>query len=314
MKTIINKDIEKNVLRLAAFNAIILGTLITLSPKIFLGLFGSDLVALTTLFEFWHIYGIMLGVLGIGYLIASVDPQSNWQFVLVGFLFNLLSSYVFVKAIYLESLPIGLLSLLLFSSFVWLVPFYLVLVNVFDENTREVVSVHNTKDSLRFARTSLNENLIELSFEKNILLVFVREFGCAFCKETIKELAHIESIIKKRNLEVVFVHMSDHEDADNFFAKYFGQPVRHISDPGRSLYKSFNLKRGNFKEIYGVKTFFKSIYLMLFKGYGFGSQEGDGLQLGGAFLLSNGKVVFQDKAISRDYRFNIKKLNQIELL
>lgn len=313
-KYIKTHDIQRNVLRIAAFTSVILGTIITLSPSFVLGIFQADVLDQNPLYEFFQIYGIMISILGVGYIIASVDPEVHWQFVLSGLLFKLFSSYIFIKSMLLESLDINFLAVLLAYNLIWVAPFYFILSNIFQENTKEMTSPLVTKDLLKYVKTSTDENLIELSHSQNILLVFVRQFGCAFCQETVSELAKMDRALKAKDLEVVYVHMSDQEYADEFFGNFYDAPVRHIADPSRTLYKTFNLKRGTFREIFSIRSFFRSIYLVMFKGFAFGAQEGDGMQLGGAFLISKGQILFSEEAKRKDYVFDIKKINKIEMI
>jgi len=51
--------------------------------------------------------------------------------------------------------------------------------------------------------------LLELSRSNNILLVFLRHFGCVFCKEAMKDIANIKWDIRSKGVELVFVHMAD---------------------------------------------------------------------------------------------------------
>ena len=68
-------------------------------------------------------------------------------------------------------------------------------------------------------RMKLNSggNLWELTQSKNVLLVFLRHFGCVFCKEAMKDLAAIKQDIRDKGVELTFVHLS----------------LIHISEPTR---------------------------------------------------------------------------------
>lgn len=309
MKKNFTTDTQRNVLRLAAFTSLIFGTVITLSPKMLLSLLYANTEMEIMSFGLWHFYGIALASLGIGYFIASKSPANNWQFVLIGFFMKLFGSYLFIKGVITQEYEPLFGTVLLCGMLVWLIPFYLILEDAFSEHAKENFNFNRFREIVGFVKTSQDDNLIELSHEKNVLLVFVRQFGCAFSKETVKQIGKIDKLIKKKNLEVVFVHMSDHEEAEKFFKKYYPHSVKHISDPGRTLYRGFNLKRGNLSELYSVNMFFKSIYLLLFKGLTFSKVEGDELQLGGLFVLSKGHIIYTEKATSREYSYKLKKIS-----
>lgn len=142
-------------------------------------------------------------------------------------------------------------------------------------------------------------------------MVFIRHFGCTFCRETVSEIAKIEEAITGRKLTLVFVHMSDPSYGDEFFSKYYDHPVHHISDPGRNLYKSLNLKRGSLYQVFGPMTWIRGVYAAIFKGHGLGELEGDSLQLGGLFILKKGQIVFEQKANSASQMFQLDTLPEL---
>lgn len=308
MKSFFTLEINQKILKITAFYSILLGFFNLIFPEMVLKSFG---VHEEFTLELLQIFGIITGAMGIGYFIASLDPIKNWPIIFIGLIANILSSLIFLKSIFIETLPVNLAIFLLISSLIWSLPFYYILLNAYDENTQEGSAPKQFHDLINFVRTSQNKTLYELSVNHNILLVFVRHFGCTFCRETVSELAKIDKAIVDKNLTLVFVHMSDRDYGDEFFSKYYDHPVHHISDPGRALYKSLNLKRGTFYQIFGPKTWIRGIYVGLFKGYGLGKIEGDSLQLGGVFILSKGQIVFEQKAKCASDQFHFKTLPEL---
>jgi peroxiredoxin len=181
----------------------------------------------------------------------------------------------------------------------------------YDEFSKEDSPPKQFSDLVRFVRTSQNKTLVELSRNQNVLLVFIRQFGCTFCRETVSEMAKLETAIVGKNLTLVFVHMSDPAYGDEFFTKYYDHPVHHISDPGRALYKSLNLRRGTPNQVFGPMTLIRGVYAGLIKGHGVGEVEGDYLQLGGIFVLSEGQIVFEQKAKSASDILHITALPEL---
>lgn len=308
MKSLFTLEVNQKILRASAYYSILCGLVITLIPRMVLQFFSVDSILIT---EFWQFFGMIVGVLGIGHFFASLDPSRYWPIVLVGFLESLMGSFVFAKALVMGHLPFAFSAVLLISMAVWIIPFYYILLFAYDENTMEESPPKQFHDLINFVRTSQNKTLYDLSIEKNVLLVFVRHFGCTFCRETVSEIAKIEQLIAGRNLTLVFVHMSDPSYGDDFFSKYYDHPVQHISDPGRNLYKSLNLRRGNLYQLFGPMTWIRGVYAGVFKGHGLGEVEGDSMQLGGVFILRKGQIVFEQKANSASQMFQLSALPEL---
>lgn len=308
MKSLFTLEINQKILKGAAYYSLLWGFIITLIPKVILQLFNVDTIQAI---EFWQFFGMSVGVSGIGYYIASYDPGKHWPIVFVGFLGNLMATFVFAKALATGHLPPLFSILLLISTAIWIIPFYYILQAAYEENTMEESPPKQFHDLLNFVRTSQNKTLAELSLNQNVLLVFVRHFGCTFCRETVSEMAKIDKAIVGKRLTLVFVHMSDPSYGDEFFSKYYDHPVHHISDPGRNLYKSLNLKRGSLYQLFGPMTWVRGIYAAIFKGHGLGELEGDSLQLGGVFILAHGQIIFEQKANSASQMFQLNTLPEL---
>lgn len=307
MRNVFTPKVNRKILIASAVFSILWGIIITFLPEVLLNFFG---VQGPLVIEFWQIFGMALAVMGIAQIIASFDPGKHWPIILVGFLVSLMGTFVFSKSLILGTLPTNFSLLLLFSSAIWVVPFYHNLLMAYEENTSEESSPKKFNDLIKYVRTSQNITLDQLSKDHNVLLVFVRHFGCTFCRETVSEIAKIDDAIKGKNLTLVFVHMSDPAYGDEFFSKYYEHPVHHISDPARLLYKSLNLKRGTLYQLFGPMTWIRGV-IALCKGHGGPSLEGDTLQLGGVFVLSHGQIVFEQKANSASHIFQFKTLPEL---
>lgn len=77
--------------------------------------------------EFWQCIGMIVGVYGIGYAIASADPIRHWPIVLVGFLGKVFGPIGFLNAILTARLPWGFGWHIVFNDLVWWIPFALTL-------------------------------------------------------------------------------------------------------------------------------------------------------------------------------------------
>ena len=148
-------------------------------------------------------------------------------------------------------------------------------------------NIHNIANIV----TSKGRSLIDASTETPVLLVFLRHFGCVFCREAMLDIGKSKEEWSKQNINVVLVHMSDFETAEPYFKKYNVGGIENISDPASSLYAAFGLGKGNVSQLFGLKNFIRGFETTV-KGIPIGLRQiGDGFQMPGVFLLRNGKVM-----------------------
>ena len=77
--------------------------------------------------ELWQCIGMIVGVYGVGYIIAAFDPARYWPIVLVGFLGKLFGPIGMVWSIWRETLPFHFGVANISNDLIWLLPFFLVL-------------------------------------------------------------------------------------------------------------------------------------------------------------------------------------------
>jgi hypothetical protein len=123
------------------------------------------------------------------------------------------------------------------------------------------------------------------------MLVFLRHFGCTFCRHTLSQLKHEEKCLAERGTRTVLVHMTTDDVATAELNRFGLGHMERISDPDCSLYGRFGLEKGNWSELMGPKVLYRGLVLGIFKGLGIGSEKGDMTQLPGIFLLHKGRVV-----------------------
>lgn len=138
--------------------------------------------------------------------------------------------------------------------------------------------------------TNKGISLKKMSENQPVLLVFLRRFGCTFCREALDDLSKIRPEIEKKGVKVVFVHMSDNVEAEEYFKKYKLPNSIHVSDIECKYYQGFGLVKGNLRQLFGLSVMMRGFKLAMEKGYGIGF-IGDGFQMPGIFLLQNSHVV-----------------------
>jgi peroxiredoxin len=148
-----------------------------------------------------------------------------------------------------------------------------------------------TSEFLDTIETQSGRKISTISKEKTILLVFLRHFGCIFCKEALKDLSKKRESLTKRGIELVFVHMSDEDTAIKYFNNYGLKGVESIADPMCKLYESFGLVKGNFSQLFGLKNWVRG-FQVVSKDPSMLSlkQIGDGFQMPGIFLIKESEI------------------------
>ena len=86
--------------------------------------------------EIWQSVGMIVGVYGIGYFIASFNPYRHWPIVLVGFLGKLFGPIGFVKSALTGSLPWRFGWMNVTNDLIWLIPFAIILWKSYFVNKR----------------------------------------------------------------------------------------------------------------------------------------------------------------------------------
>lgn len=161
-------------------------------------------------------------------------------------------------------------------------------------------------DSLKNIITNEGQDLHTMTYDSPVLLVFLRQFGCVFCQQALKDLVEIRENITAKGVKLCFVHMASKEEGDEYFKKFGLDGVPHISDPQCIHYAQFGLVKAKFSQLFGLQVWLKTFETALKeKNNIFARQIGDGFQMPGVFFLKNGLIEDQyvhDRASDRpDY-------------
>jgi len=85
--------------------------------------------------------------------------------------------------------------------------------------------------------TESGGNLPGLVEASPVLLVFLRHFGCSFCRQAISDVADLKGVLDKRWVRPVFVHLGTPERAKPFFDYSGIGDVERVSDPEAAVYQ-----------------------------------------------------------------------------
>ena len=248
--------------------------------------------------EIWQCVGMIVGVYGIGYIIAALKPLTHWPIVLVGLLGKIFGPIGFAQSLYLGKLPLKFGITLISNDFIWWIPFFLIL----KEARKEYLKKYEFK--ARDFKKEFPSSLLELSHQKNLILVFLRHCGCTFTRETLEELKKNQQYLSS-NTKLVIIHMGDHAKTMQWKDQYSLDDAFWIEDPDRRLYHACGLKRGSFSELFNFKLVLKAIKAFL-NGHGVGPQDNDGFQMPGVFKLNKENLTqihrYQDVSDTPDFK------------
>lgn len=139
------------------------------------------------------------------------------------------------------------------------------------------------------------ENLLEASRSRMLALVFLRHFGCTFTRQILRRLEEFQEPAQAHGAELVLVHMLKDGGEIRYLAGH--GDVARVADPRCELYRAFGLGRGGLMELFGPRVWWLGA-VSIFKGCGVGHLAGNGLQMPGAFLFRDGKIIASQRAKS----------------
>ena len=147
-------------------------------------------------------------------------------------------------------------------------------------------------------RTESGRTLLELLDESPVLLIFLRHFGCSFCRQTLDDVSRIRGVIEAQGIRPVFVHLGTPERAKPYFDYYHLSDVERVSNPDASLHarSPFLLGRKNAFSHILVPAVLKSWLQGGIRKYGIGMIKEDADQMPGIFYL-------RQRAIVRAFRY-----------
>ena len=146
------------------------------------------------------------------------------------------------------------------------------------------------QDLLSMMHTQDNLDVLSLSNLKPTMLVFLRHFGCQFCREAIDDLSKLRPKLAGQNIELIFVHMAENDVAEAYFRKFNLSGVRHISDPNCRFYMAFGLVKGSFTQLFGLQSWIRGFTVQGKYGTEVGKHLGDSFQMPGAFMVFEGEI------------------------
>ena len=240
--------------------------------------------------QIWQCVGMIVGVYGIGYLIASSDPYRHWPIVLVGLLGKVFGPVGFLVAASSGDLPWSWGLIILFNDLIWWLPFGQILYLAWRYHSDTGMGrPHDIDEATHLFPSQLGYSLAELSEERPVMIVFLRHFGCTFCREALSDLSAARKQIEELGFALALVHMSRSPAASALFKRYGLEGVHHFSDRECEIYRAFGLERGFAWQLFTPNLWWRAISATL-RGHLVGKYAGDGFRMPGLFYLFDGEI------------------------
>lgn len=149
----------------------------------------------------------------------------------------------------------------------------------------------NISRALSRMKTNKGRSVEEISAHNPVLLVFLRNFGCTFCRQALSDIRRDKDRINQNNAQIVLVHLNDETVTRKYMERYELTDVERVMDKHMKFYADFGLVKGNFKQLFGLQNWIKGFESAVVNGHGISPPIGDGLQMPGVFLIDQGQVI-----------------------
>jgi hypothetical protein len=246
----------------------------------------------------WQFLGLICGILGLALLLAARDPVQQWVIVLFALIKSAAVSTIVIRAVLTDVLPARSLGFLVISDLIWIPAYGYILWTALRARAGIPISrsqPYSVSDAAASYRLSTGQTLAEASAERVLALVFLRHFGCTFTRQILRGLLDLEQQARERDASLVLVHMLQSGQEIDYLGEH--SEIPRIADPRCELYRAFGLGKGGFFELFGPRVWWRGM-ISVVKGCGVGHLAGDGLQMPGAFLFHQGKIIASQPANS----------------
>lgn len=261
--------------------------------------------------EVWQGIGTVAGILGVGCLAAATNPVRHWPVVLMGLLTNIAAAIELFQTAPAGRWPwnyswnIGL---------IWLVPFALILLKAYRVRPGVVRKISPAVQEMALrSRTNKGLALLEMSKRQPVIMVFLRQFGCPFCRESLSDLSKQRKEIESTGTQIVLIHMAADRQAREVFQFYGLADLPRVSDNNRVIYRAFGLGRGGLLNVFGPAAVWRLAAAAVFERHGLGWVVGDVFQMPGIFVILQGHIVRSFLHRSVADRPNYRRVLQLDI-
>lgn len=133
--------------------------------------------------------------------------------------------------------------------------------------------------------------LSQLWQEGPAVLVFLRYFGCTFCREHIAQLRHDEARFHELGATIALITLGTPEASAEFCTSRAPEDIFVcLSDTEKEAYRAYGLRRAETAELLSPHVWARGMQNML-HGYFAGMPKGDVYQMPGVFIVDREGIV-----------------------
>ena len=143
------------------------------------------------------------------------------------------------------------------------------------------------------ALTDIGGNSVTLSTywrRQPVVLVFLRHFGCTFCRAQVAELRRDYAQFQAIGVEVVCIAQGDAQTGKAFSIFFDLSYPLLLSGDDTGIYWAYGLERGTLGQLFGPRSWTRGLAATL-RGHLIGKRVGDGFQMPGVFVIDRQGVV-----------------------
>jgi len=140
---------------LAGIYNLVWGAAVILYPNALFSLIGMEPPRYP---QIWQCVGMIVGVYGVGYLLAARRPLRHWPIVLVGLLGKLLGPIGFADAVYRGTLPLLFGATIVTHALLWWLRFAWILISARRAHLENVASQRESLDAFSGSENSPSTN------------------------------------------------------------------------------------------------------------------------------------------------------------
>jgi thioredoxin-related protein len=255
----------------------------------------------------WKLLGLFVGLFGLGYLLAAANHYVHWPVILMGFTFNLSVTVGFIYYLFTAHLSWSISWIVLINSTIWIIPLWRLLNGAFNFNIIDIDLIYpriGIENKMKESYTNKGESLYEINENHKTILIFIRHFGCTFCRKALDEIRKHRQSLTQLGYRIVIVHSADDNTAEKYFHQFDLHDIDYISDTQSELYREFGINRGTLLQLFGIRTLLSTLRYVF--RYGVGPQLGDGFRLSGVVIINKGKLLYTQKhrSVSEDINWD----------
>ena len=145
----------------------------------------------------------------------------------------------------------------------------------------------------------------QLHPSKPVLMVFLRQLGSQFCKETVRDLRAAQNLDPEYP-NILFFFQESVEAGQTFFNQFWPR-AKGISDPDLYFYTEFGIPAAGLLEVAGPRALLATIRATV-KGNMIGWPNGNMWQMPGYFIVSGDKILWSHDCQHAGDRPPIKRM------